>query len=1113
MVTRLTKKTTFVRLSEKRIGEIKNLVRSWSYGTKAFMRARINQYRPPLFVVVLVKKMLFFLFGIFGDKKKFKILNDPEILTNWQKRFELSGEAAPQAAWNKILGREISQRDYVYTLSLLEDELADVHIPFELRSVFEKIYRAHIKKEYISDASVPRAPLVLITGTSGSGKTVTIDQAIEKVIFGNRVLLEVDLDQKKETSLEKEPFWKSIEEIDPDLAEEIERRKRRKLFRNLSKTPIVKHLFRRRIGRNLVELEEQGVFLDYSLITPNDYQTAYAGEPGNYLKKAFGNPKRASIRHIEEAHSAFGRVEGDEKVSGRQQRTLVDSSNILLDEIINGRRDCLLIASSDKPEMFDQSIYRRFVEKGVIIDISEYWKNPDNLKEIVHIELTRNDIQVEPKKGDNLNAITPSDLDTAVRSVVDIFKEKTLRITPSYVRKLIQSIIEIKKEFRPEFLENALLVRSAFELVAKNVYGDLFNKVVDKMDRSLKWEDYIGDIKNKLSEMANNCLYYGVNDEKGVVLDGPPGSGKTFLVRSWLSENKDMHDISASPNDLFNPSNPYDGAVQNLENLYDIAKMIAPSVVFFDEGDALAPKRSSGGGSPADKLTNKFLNLIDGEVPLNKVFTVLTTNRIDIMDPALIRSKRLKVLEISGYLREKDIISIVEKLLEKVPFAPDLDIKTSVKSAQSICNTPADYTAFVEKALSLRNTEYIVLKKMQELPNDATENLKTFARLNFKTLLGILDTVNAPHTLRSSIKRGPGEVLSHYDTIMSLVNGIREADSYPLAVTHIKSAREEISESPMNKGKFQLDSFLEAELSKEPQIGFIIGAGANELSGVLLPIATSLIYNFNPQKVLVTGAVSSPSSATAQMELAVKMTQQSAHEALTLVKNYLQNLMPDISITRLLGEFLDRYTIHHQLLSASYNVGGPSAGYALAINTLSAILQIAVYNDFGITGAPWTKGITKGEVGGSVIIGGHKKKSEKVLMYLRRMFMPQQNYKDLGVELLESYWSRDKDILEVSSFGDLIPEVVWLSPNYEKTLQEFISLRIACKLNDYHGRRQPDAIQADIETLKTALRSQLEKEIVAKLSAIKSFLNDPKRDQYLTLTELFKKSRYYPQEN
>ena len=95
-----------------------------------------------------------------------------------------------------------------------------------------------------------------------------------------------------------------------------------------------------------------------------------------------------------------------------------------------------------------------------------------------------------------------------------------------------------------------------------------------------------------------------------------------------------------------------------------------------------------------------------------------------------------------------------------------------------------------------------------------------------------------------------------------------------------------------------------------------------------------------------------------------------------------------------------------------------------ALNTLSTLLLIPVYNDFGITGAPWTKGVKKGEVGGSVIIGGHGKKTEKVLLHLRRMFMPLQNYKDLEIEVLENYWRQNKDVLGVTHFGDLVPEVM-----------------------------------------------------------------------------------------
>ena len=1112
MTRRITKEIKYVRLSERRIREIEDLVASWPYETRAFMRARLNQYKPPS---DLVNAMLDRVLSLFmaAPQKNFNVLKDPEILTDWQKRFEISGQTNPQEAWNKILEKELSNKDYLFLLSLLDRELMDVHIPWELQELFEKIYRAHIRKEYISDQSVPKAPLLLFVGPSGSGKTSTITQAIDKVIFANEILPEIDLKQKKEELLADEPFWQSIEQIDPTLSMEIARRKKVKFFKRLSRIPLLKTILKKRIGRSLSELEEQGILVDASMVTPNDFQTALAGEPGNYFKRSLGDPRRTSIRHIEEAHSAFGRANSRE--SGgveRQQRTLIDTSNIVLDEIINGSRDCLLIATTDQPEKFDPAIYRRFVEKGRIINIADYWKKDDNLEEVVRLELMRHDIRVgrheEISCPANTACIERLDLSRAVEKIYTIFDERTLKVIPSYVRKLIDSIIEIKGGFDHVYLDDSLLVRQAFELVARNSYGDLFGKVVDRMDRHLKWDEYIGGVKDVFSEMANNCLAYGVSEEKGVVLNGPPGSGKTFLVRAWLSENEDIHDLSAGLTSLQDAGNPIDGAVENLEKLYDIAKMIAPTVVFFDEGDALAPRRSSSGGSPTDKLTNAFLNLIDGEIPLNRVFTVLTTNRLDILDPALIRSKRLKVMEISGHLQKKDIAEIIKGPLKDIPLAPGLDVDAIAAAAQGISNTPADYAAFVEKARSLRSTEYAVLLKLRSFGKESSQEDKVnFVKFNFKTLVGILDAVDAPPNIRSMVKEDPIGFLNQYDKIIELLSCIKDVEEYPLMPSHLQSARKEIARSPVKKSKVQLDEFLESELSQEPQVGFIIGVGANDVSGVLLPIATSLTHKLGPEKVMVTGAVSSSAPAAAELDMAVKMTQQSAQEALTMVENFLQELDSKVSMSRLLGDFLDHYTIHHQLLSASYNVGGPSAGYALALNTLSTLLLIPVYNDFGITGAPWTKGVKKGEVGGSVIIGGHGKKAEKVLLHLRRMFMPLQNYKDLEIEFLENYWAQNKDVLGVTHFGDLVPEVMFFGEDYENQLLELVDLRIDYKLKKFRGNPEYREIKDDILKIKQKLKDQAEKEILSRLSALRNYLRTPARDPHLSLEEIFRQRR------
>jgi SpoVK/Ycf46/Vps4 family AAA+-type ATPase len=1083
--TRKTRAPIYVSLSEQRIRQIEELVEGWSTEIRRFVLRRLHQHDPSRSLTQRIGRHLRRLYK--PTRRDFSFLRDPRKLNDWHHRFEAVGSQDASAAWNRILTKELDPEDFHYLCFLLERQTIDTYVPTEVRDIFESLYHSYILKKYSEDPKVPRAPLVLVIGNSGSGKSATVKQALEEIFFSSEVKPVIDLKAKREEVMANQPIWRSLEEVDPELAMRIDRRSKRSRLRFFSRLPIVRYLFRNMISAALSTLDEEGIRVDYAEITPNDYQTAWAGEPGNYLRKAMGHPRRLAVRHLEEAHSAFGRPDQTSSVKA-QQSSLVDTANIIIDEIIHGQRDCIMIATTDQPEQLDPAIYRRFVERGLVIDLNEFWEKPHNLREVVCLELKRKHQPTRPGEP-RPKHLGEEELDFAINKLYPIFRQRSLRITPAYVRRLVSEVISIHGHFDAECLDDQLLVRDALKSVARNTYGALYKKLVGQMDRSIAWQEYIGGIKNEFSEMANNALFYNVSEEKGVVLTGPPGSGKTFMVRAWLGDNHDVQDLSVNLADLNDPMRPLEGMVANLEAVYDIAKMISPAMVFFDEGDAVAPRRSPQGGSPYDKVTNKFLSIIDGEAPLNRVFTALTTNRLDILDPALIRSKRLKVLNVTGHLRDEDGQRIILKEMGNMPLEKGLDIDEITRQARTLCETPADFAAFAEKVRTLRKTEMEVTDELLRVAEQDNEEKARFVRFNYKILLGLLEGL-APHSaLLMKARQGEDALLSRLEEVIERIRRLKSEKNFPISGWHLQNARQQLAGSHLRKGKQQLDEFLETELSEEPQVGFVVGVGANETTGVILPIASSLVYNIHPQKILVTGAVSSTASGAAELDLAVQMTNQSASEALTLVENYLSSLTPELNLSKILGEFLEGYCLHHQLLSASYNVGGPSAGFALAINTLSVLLQLPVLNDFGITGAPWIKGARKGEIGASVLIGGHRKKTEKVLQYLQRMYMPQQNYIDMEPEVLDSYRAIGKDVVGVRSFSALVPEVFDFGEDHLRQLQIFFTQRRELARTPLDLESLP-AAKEELNASAANLRTECEKILIERIRGIEKSLKE-----------------------
>jgi transitional endoplasmic reticulum ATPase len=166
----------------------------------------------------------------------------------------------------------------------------------------------------------------------------------------------------------------------------------------------------------------------------------------------------------------------------------------------------------------------------------------------------------------------------------------------------------------------------------------------------VSWDDVGGaeDVKQALSEAVIWPLQHGAVFErlklaptKGVLLTGPPGTGKTLVAKALATE-AGVNFISVRGPQLLNQ---YVGESERaVRQIFAKARMAAPCVIFFDEIDALAPVRGGGDGAVMDRVVAQLLTEIDGVEDLKGVFLLAATNRVDRVDPALIRPGRFDLV-------------------------------------------------------------------------------------------------------------------------------------------------------------------------------------------------------------------------------------------------------------------------------------------------------------------------------------------------------------------------------------------------------------------------------------------------------------------------------------
>ncbi|WP_035738878.1 AAA family ATPase [Glycomyces arizonensis] len=187
------------------------------------------------------------------------------------------------------------------------------------------------------------------------------------------------------------------------------------------------------------------------------------------------------------------------------------------------------------------------------------------------------------------------------------------------------------------------------------------------------------ELKQTLTETVLWPLTYpdaftrlGIEAPRGILLYGPPGCGKTYIVRAVAGEGH-ANVLSVKGSELLNKW--VGESEKNVRELFRRARQASPTLMFFDELDALAPVRGGGtDGGTADRVVAALLTELDGAEALRDVVVVGATNRPDMIDPALLRPGRLERLVYVPPPDASGRADILRANAKNVPFAPDVDL-------------------------------------------------------------------------------------------------------------------------------------------------------------------------------------------------------------------------------------------------------------------------------------------------------------------------------------------------------------------------------------------------------------------------------------------------------